>query len=176
VNPAKQYEMYEADSVFQSSFQKDNIFFIDSLSKKLNETKNKFNEKISQFDDIITAASIKYDIPKSLIKAIIIAESAGNPAAISKSGAKGLMQLMDATALDLGVKDSFDPEENIFGGTLYIKQMLHRFNDNLDFALAAYNAGPGNVDKFNGIPPFNETQSYIVKVKRYNEMFQASNF
>lgn len=127
-------------------------------------------QKISKYDDIIEKASNEYGIPKNLIKSVIAAESAGNHSAVSPAGAKGLMQLMDGTAASLGVSDSFNPEENIFGGTNYLNQMLNKFDGSLELALAAYNAGPGNVEKHNGIPPFDETRKYVNKVLSYNSI------
>lgn len=129
---------------------------------------NNIAEKISQYDEIINSASEEFGIPTNLIKSVIAAESAGNSSAVSSAGAKGLMQLMDGTAKDLGVDDSFSPAQNIMGGTNYLNQMLNQFDGSLELALAAYNAGPGNVQKYNGIPPFEETQKYVSRVLSYN--------
>jgi soluble lytic murein transglycosylase-like protein len=122
------------------------------------------NEVPKSLDEIISRAADVYKIPKKLIQSIIQHESNYNPTAVSQAGASGLMQLMPATAKGLGVTDIFDPEQNVFAGAKYIKQMLDKYNGNIDLALAAYNAGPGNVDKYGGIPPFTETRNYVQKV------------
>lgn len=128
--------------------------------------------RLQPYDAIIRRAAERYNVPEALIRGIITAESAGNPQAQSGAGAKGLMQLMDATARDLGVRNSFDPEENIMGGTKYIRDMLNAFGGDERIALAAYNAGPGNVRKYNGIPPFSETQAYVRNVLRYTAQYR----
>ena len=124
-------------------------------------------ERLDKFEPITAEASKKFGVSQNLIKAIILAESAGNEKAVSKAGAKGLMQLMDGTASTLGVHNSFNAKENIMGGSSYISQMLSRYKGDVKLALAAYNAGPGNVDKFKGIPPFDETKAYVTRVMGY---------
>jgi soluble lytic murein transglycosylase-like protein len=121
-------------------------------------------------DDVVTRASRRYGVEVGLIKAVIKAESNFNPKAVSPVGAQGLMQLMPATARGLGVTDSFDPEQNVMAGTKFLKDLLARYNGNVDKALAAYNWGPGNVDRKPHLLP-RETREYLVKVKEYYNQF-----
>jgi len=120
---------------------------------------------------IIQTAS-QYQIDPALIKAIIMAESGYNTKAVSKKGAKGLMQLMPNTARSLGVEDIFNPHQNITGGVQYFKQMVNRFNGDVKLALAAYNAGSRNVRHYKGIPPFKATRFYIKKVFKYYQIYK----
>ncbi len=148
------------------------VFDKSKLQEKVSEVApsinaNSLTDRIEQYMPIIQDAAEKYGIPENLIKSVIRTESAGKHDAISPVGAKGLMQLMDGTAGDMGVSDSLDPEQNIMGGTKYLKFLMDRFDNDTETALAAYNAGPGNVDKYGGVPPFNETQNYIKKVLNY---------
>ena len=125
------------------------------------------------FHTIIQEASNRYQVDPALIRAIIMAESSYNPRAISKKGARGLMQLMPATAKALGVEDSFNPEHNIYGGVKYFKQLLDRFDGDTRIALAAYNAGCGNVRQYQGVPPFKATHYYIKRVFSYYDRYKA---
>jgi len=121
------------------------------------------NEILSRFGKDIYDAARETELDSALIASVIKVESDGNPRAVSRAGAKGLMQLADATAGDYDVKDVFDPHENIRAGSRFLRDMLARYGD-LKTALAAYNAGPGNVDKYGGMPPFKETREYVRKV------------
>lgn len=118
----------------------------------------------NNYSQLIKKAAEQFQVPERLISSIIQHESNFNNHSVSRAGAQGLMQLMPGTAKFLGVTDSFDPEQNITGGARYIKQMLNQFDGDIKLALAAYNAGPGNVKKYGGIPPFKETQNYVRKV------------
>jgi len=119
----------------------------------------------SAFDVEIQAAAEVFAVDDALIRAIIHAESAYQPEALSPKGAQGLMQLMPATQKELQVVDVFDPISNIEGGTLYLSRLLDQFNQNVEFAAAAYNAGPGAVREYGGVPPYRETQEYVRRVK-----------
>ncbi|PKL44440.1 MAG: hypothetical protein CVV41_07320 [Candidatus Riflebacteria bacterium HGW-Riflebacteria-1] len=126
------------------------------------------------FSKYINEAASVHDLDPYLIKSIIKVESDFDPVVQSSKGAQGLMQLIPSTAKLVGCSDSFDPRQNILGGANYLRMMLKRFDGKLEHALAAYNAGPGNVDKYRGIPPFRETQNYVRKVKHYYRQY-ASN-
>jgi soluble lytic murein transglycosylase-like protein len=128
------------------------------------ETDDPVLERVGQYHPIVIDAAKRYDVDPSLVYAIISRESGGNPQVVSSRGAKGLMQLMDGTASDMGVHDAFDPRENIDGGTKYFRMMLDRFDGDVRLALAAYNAGPGAVDEYGGIPPYQETVEYVERV------------
>lgn len=130
-----------------------------SFSSYLGETQS--------LDEIFNKAADKYNVPVNLLKAIGKTESDFRVQVVSRSGAQGVMQLMPATAKYLGVTDAFDPEQNIMGGAKYIKELLDKYDGNTSLALAAYNAGMGNVKKYGGIPPFEETQNYVKKVSAY---------
>lgn len=118
-----------------------------------------------QYQAYIDSAAKKHGVETGLIEAVILAESSFNPLATSHKGAMGLMQLMPGTAKDLGVSDAYDPSQNIEGGTKYLKQLLDTYGGDRQLALAAYNAGPEAVNKYNGIPPYRETQNYVRKIE-----------
>lgn len=128
----------------------------------------------AEFDQIINSCSSEFGVDRSLVKAVIHAESGYNPNAVSSKGAAGLMQLMPSTAQDLKVANSFNPSENIRGGVRYLRFLLDTFKGDVTLALAAYNAGLGNVAKHGGVPPYEETRNYVSKVLNYQRNY-ASN-
>ena len=135
---------------------------------------NRPSEHINEYDDAILQAAKRFEVHSSLIKAVIKAESDFNHKAVSDKGAKGLMQLMPCTADAMEVENPFNPEQNIFGGTRYLSQLLKRFKNNLKLALAAYNAGPEKVLQYHGVPPFPETKAYIKRVMNYYELYGSN--
>ena len=137
---------------------------LEALSVPKTTTNTSTSASNTDYKAIIEQAATTYNVPTKLIESVIQHESSFNPLAVSSAGATGLMQLMPSTAKYLGVTDATDPTQNIMGGTKYLRQMLDKFNGDTSLALAAYNAGPGNVSKYNGIPPFKETQNYVKKV------------
>lgn len=126
------------------------------------------------YDDLIRNAERRYGVPFALIKAVIRVESAFNPTAVSAKGARGLMQIMPENDAFLSLADPFDPSQNIMAGTWYLKQMLDRYHQKLPLALAAYNAGPSAVDRYQHIPPFRETQAYVQKVMALYNRYKAA--
>jgi soluble lytic murein transglycosylase-like protein len=129
---------------------------------------------LEAFKDEIAAAATSYGVDAALLRAVIHAESAFNPMAVSNKGAQGLMQLMPGTAGDLGVTDAFDVAQNIGGGAKYLAQLLKDFNGNIQLATAAYNAGEGAVQKYGGIPPYDETQVYVQRVETLRDRYQKA--
>jgi soluble lytic murein transglycosylase-like protein len=122
--------------------------------------------------DQIARSAKAFDLDEALIKAVIKVESNYDPKAVSARGAQGMMQLIPATAREMQVNDPFNAADNIRGGSRYLRQMLDQFGGNLELALAAYNAGPGNVRRYGGVPPFAETQNYIQQVKKYLQFYR----
>lgn len=122
--------------------------------------------KLTQADlhVMLTNAGEEHNVDADLLASIVKAESNGNTRAVSRAGARGLMQLMPGTAAEQGVSDSFEPNQNVQGGSAYLDELLHRYHDNIALALAAYNAGPAAVDKYHGIPPYRETRAYVARV------------
>ena len=152
------YKTYDSITA-QPSYKR---IFIKTKDNKTENTPQ--NIEINKYNNIISQASIKHNLNPELLKAVILQESGGDTTAVSSKGAKGLMQLMDGTARMLGVSDPFDPEENINGGAKYLSSLIKKFDGNIDKALAAYNAGPGTVEKYNGIPPYEETKNYVTRI------------
>jgi soluble lytic murein transglycosylase-like protein len=132
-----------------------------------------WNSAERHFQPLVMKAADRYKVDPAMIMAIIMAESSYNPKAVSKKGAKGLMQLMPTTAKSLGVKDSFNPEHNINGGVQYFKKLLNQFGGDVELALAAYNAGSRKVKEHRGIPPYGATKYYVKKVIKYYRYYKT---
>lgn len=151
--------------------QKPDTDFQKILNSKVENKKNSTSISRSEINDLIAKYSDKNGLDEDFVKAVINQESGFNPNATSKCGAMGLMQLMPSTAEGLGVKNAYDAEQNIEGGTKYLKGLMDRFNNDKSLALAAYNAGPNAVKKYGGIPPYAETQNYVKNIlSKYDKM------
>ena len=159
-----------------------------NMSNKVNKLKDTpFADKVfsselastssgnADIDSLIEQYSAKNGLDSAFVKAVIKQESGFQPKVTSHCGAMGLMQLMPATASSMGVKDAYDPEQNIAGGTKYLKGLLDRFGGDKSLALAAYNAGPNAVAKYNGIPPYKETQNYVKNIMSMYQKYNAQN-
>ena len=134
----------------------------------------RFRSGSDVYDNIILKAAGTFGVDRALIKAVIHAESGFDPNAVSSKGARGLMQIMPKNDVALEISNPFDPAQNIMGGTQYLKRMLTRYNEKLSLALAAYNAGPSAVDKYNNIPPYEETRTYVQRVMALYSRYKNS--
>jgi len=166
--PEKEYFLDAADPI-----NKDYKSTV-STKMKISNIPNAYKSDILSAVDAVNKTA-RYKVDPNMIAGIISQESVGDQYAVSSAGAKGLMQLTDFTARDMGVTSAFDPHDNIMGGTRYFSKMLNKYQGKVDLALAAYNAGPGHVDEYHGIPPFKETQNYVPRVQNYANKFSAAH-
>lgn len=152
------------------------IFMRDLKKDKELRTKLRYANSVNpaEYEQLIKACADKYGVSASLVKAVIHAESGYNPNAVSSKGASGLMQLMPDTAKSLKVADRFNPRDNVEGGVKYLRFLLDTFRGDVSLALAAYNAGLSKVAKYGGIPPYNETRTYVNRVLSYMQTYQSS--
>ena len=152
------------------------IFMRDLKKDKELRTKLKYSSAVNpaEYEQLIKLCSDRYGVNPSLVKAVIHAESGYNPNAVSSKGASGLMQLMPNTAKSLKVADRFNPKDNVEGGVKYLRFLLDTFRGDVSLAVAAYNAGLSNVAKYGGIPPYNETRTYVNRVLSYMKSYQES--
>ena len=148
-------------------------FNVDGPPPMVNNVNLRNFPNLDRFDGLIVQAAIQYGVPATLIKAVVLAESGMNPTAVSHAGARGLMQLMPPTAADLGVLNSFDPAENIDGGSRYLAKMLDLFRGDRRLALAGYNAGPNRVKRKMAVPDIEETQTYVKRVLALERHFSV---
>jgi soluble lytic murein transglycosylase-like protein len=152
------------------------IFMRDLKKDRELRTRLQFSRSVNpaEYDQIISSSASKYGVSPSLIKAVIHAESGYNPNAVSSKGASGLMQLMPGTARSLKVSNCFDPQDNVEGGVKYLRFLLDTFHGDVSLSVAAYNAGLNKVAKYGGIPPYNETRTYVNRVLSYMQSYQAN--
>ena len=152
------------------------IFMRDLKKDKQLRTKLQFASSVNpaEYDQIISSCASKYGVSPSLIKAVIHAESGYNPNAVSRRGASGLMQLMPGTARSLKVSNNFDPKDNVEGGVKYLRFLLDTFRGDVSLAVAAYNAGLNKVARYGGVPPYNETRTYVNRVLSYMQAYQTN--
>ena len=150
-------------------------FAVANAATRVRATRPSFSRRAGQFEPLIAEYSSEHGVRPDLVRAVIQAESAFNPLARSPKGAMGLMQLMPGTAMELGVTDPYDPEQNIRGGVTYLKSLLVQYSNNEELALAAYNAGPGAVERYGTVPPYRETRNYIARIKGNAPVRKASS-
>ena len=155
--------------------QKPDTDFQKILDSSVKNAKNSNSVSRNEIDNLISKYADKNGLDKDFVKAVINQESGFNPNATSHCGAMGLMQLMPSTAQGLGVTNAYDAEQNIQGGTKYLKGLMDRFGNDKSLALAAYNAGPNAVKKYGGIPPYTETQNYVKKVLSKYDTYKGAN-
>lgn len=165
-----------SNTSFDSFFETEISIYATPASNGLqsNTAKNGVTSSSGNLDSIFKEAASKYNISESLLKSVAKAESNFNANTVSCAGAIGIMQLMPSTAKSLGVTNPYDATQNIMGGAKLLSQLLKKYDNNTSLALAAYNAGSGNVDKYGGIPPFKETQNYVKKVLAYLDEYGDS--
>lgn len=167
----RQYSVLEKVTWFPDT----NVHSYGNWGKDEYAVRPSFSKYRNAFDDVIKRAALAVNVDHGLVKAIIHTESGFNPRAHSKPGAQGLMQLMPATAAMYAVGDAYDPAQNIAAGARHLRYLINRYK-NLELALAAYNAGEGNVDKYHGVPPFAETRDYVKRVmSRYRNLYGGSS-
>lgn len=140
-------------------------YTVGTAGSSIRTTRPAISSRAQKFEPLIATYAAEHNVRADLVRAVIQAESAFNPLARSHKGAMGLMQLMPGTAAELGVEDPYDPEQNISGGVRYLRALLDQYSHNEELALAAYNAGPGAVDRYDGVPPYRETRDYIERIR-----------